>query len=205
MANGMNEKRVLAQIKEIRKIESRMENFRIFAGTEVDIHQDGTLDLDDEVLAQLGVVVASVHSYMNLPAEKMTERLLRALENPHLNIVGHPTGRLLLRRDPFPFDMERILEEAGRRHIAMEINSQPDRLDLCERDVRLAKEKGVKLVISTDSHHTSHLANAKYGVLTARRGWLEKKDVLNTLPAAEFEKAMKRGRSRDVSAGRRHA
>ena len=197
MANGMNEKRVLAQIKEIRKIESRMEGFRIFAGTEVDIHQDGSLDLDDEVLAQLDVVVASVHSYMNLPAEKMTERLLRTLENSHLNIIGHPTGRLLLRREPFPFDMERILEEAAKRKIAMEINASPERLDLCDRDIRLAKEKGVKLVISTDSHHTSHLANAKYGVITARRGWLEKKDVLNTLPAVEFEKAMKRSHAHD--------
>jgi DNA polymerase (family 10) len=205
IANGMNEKRVLAQIKEIRKIESRMDGFRIFAGTEVDILQNGTLDLDDEVLAQLDVVVASVHSYMNLPAEKMTERLLRTLENPHLNILGHPTGRLLLRREAFPFDMERIIEEAGRRHVAMEINSQPDRLDLCDRDARLAKEKGVKLVISTDSHHTSQLANAKYGVLTARRGWLEKKDVLNTLPAAEFEKAMKHGHAGEERGGRGHA
>lgn len=195
MANGMNEKRVLAQIREIRKIESRLEDFRIFAGTEVDIHQDGSLDLDDEVLAQLDVVVASVHSYMNLTPEQMTERLLRAFGNPYLNIVAHPTGRLLLRREAFGFELEKVLAEAKRRNIAMEINSFPDRLDLCDHHVRLCKEKGVKLVISTDSHHTSHLENIKYGVLMARRGWLEKKDVLNTLPAAEFKKALQRRHS----------
>jgi len=192
MANGMNEKRVLAQIHDIRKIEARLEGFRLFAGTEVDIHQDGTLDLDDEVLAQLDIVVASVHSYMNLPPEQMTERLLRAFENPYLNIVAHPTGRLLLRREPFGFDLENVLGEARRRNIAMEINSSPERLDLNDTHIRLCKEKGVKLVISTDSHHTSHLQNIKYGVLMARRGWLEKKDVLNTLPAAAFQKALAR-------------
>ena len=158
----------------------------------MDIHLDGSLDLDDEVLAQLDVVVASVHSHMNLPAEQMTERLLRAFENPHLNILGHPTGRLLLRREPFAFDLERIIAEAKRRHIAMEINSFPDRLDLREHAARLAKQHGVKLVISTDSHHTKHLEHIKYGVLLARRAWLEKDDVLNTLPADKFLRALQR-------------
>jgi DNA polymerase (family 10) len=166
MANGMNEARVLAQIKEIRKAEKEMDGFRIFAGSEVDIHQDGSLDLDDEVLAQLDVVVASVHSHMNLPAEEMTERLLRAFENPHLKILGHPTGRL-------------------------EINSFPDRLDLRDHAARLAHERGAKLVISTDSHHTKHLDHIRYGVLLARRAWLEKQDVLNTLPASEFLHALR--------------
>ncbi len=192
MANGMNEKRVLAQIKEIRKAESRLEGFRIFAGTEVDIHRDGRLDLDNEVLAQLDVVVASVHSLMNLPAEQMTERLLAAFENPYLNILAHPTGRLVLRREAFGFDVEKIVAEARRRNIAMEVNSFPDRLDLRENHIRLCKQRGVKLVISTDSHHTKHLSHLKYGVLMARRGWLEKRDVLNTLPAAKFQQAIKR-------------
>ena len=192
MANGMNEARVLAQIKEIRKAEQEMDGFRIFSGSEVDIHQDGSLDLDDEVLAQLDVVVASVHSHMNLPSEQMTERLLRAFENPHLKILGHPTGRLILRREPFSFDLERIVAEAKRRHIAMEINSFPDRLDLRDHSARLCKEHGVKLVISTDSHHTKHLDHIKYGVLLARRAWLEKKDVLNTLPAEKFLDALRR-------------
>ena len=200
MANGMNEKRVLAQIREIRKAESRLEGFRIFAGTEVDIHQDGTLDLDDEVLAQLDVVVASVHSYMNLPPERMTERILRAFENPYLNILAHPTGRLLLRREPFGFDMEKVAEEAKRSNIAMEVNSSPDRLDLREHNIRLCKEKGVKLVISTDSHHTKHLEHMKYGVLMARRGWLEKQDVLNTLPATRLQQAIRRHPSKTAAA-----
>ena len=200
MANGMNEARVLAQIKEIRKAEKEIQKespkerngFRIFAGTEVDIHLDGSLDLDNEVLAQLDVVVASVHSHMNLPPEQMTERLLRAFENPHLNILGHPTGRLLLRREAFSFDLERIIAEAKRRNIAMEINSFPDRLDLREHSARLSKQHGVKLVISTDSHHTKHLEHIRYGVLLARRGWLETQDVLNTLPSGEFLRALKR-------------
>ena len=192
MANGMNEKRVLAQIKEIRKAESRMEGFRIFAGTEVDIHRNGTLDLDNEVLAQLDVVVASVHSLMNLSAEQMTDRLLAAFENPYLNILAHPTGRLVLRREPFGFDAEKIVAEARRRNIALEVNSFPDRLDLREHHIRLCKQAGVKLVISTDSHHTKHLSHLKYGVLMARRGWLEKQEVLNTLPAAQFQQAIKR-------------
>jgi DNA polymerase (family 10) len=192
MANGMNEARVLAQIKEIRKAEKEMDGFRIFAGSEVDIHQDGSLDLDDEVLAQLDVVVASVHSHMNLPPDEMTERLLRAFENPHLKILGHPTGRLLLRREGFSFDLERIVAEAKRRNIALEINSFPDRLDLRDHSARLAQQHGVKLVISTDSHHTKHLDHIKYGVLQARRAWLEKQDVLNTLPPGEFLRALQR-------------
>ena len=192
MANGMNEARVLAQIKEIRKAEKELDGFRIFAGSEVDIHQNGSLDLDDEVLAQLDVVVASVHSHMNLLAEQMTERLLRAFENPHLRILGHPTGRLILRRESFSFDLERIVLEAKRRNIAMEINSFPDRLDLRDHSARLSKEHGVKLVISTDSHHTKHMDHIRYGVLLARRAWLEKEDVLNTLPAEKFLRALKR-------------
>jgi len=192
MANGMNEKRVLAQIKEIGKLNEELEGIRILASSEVDIRQDGSLDLDDEVLAQLDVVVASVHSFMNQSKKQMTDRLLRAFENRYLNIVAHPTGRLLLRREAFDFDMEEIFHEAARRNIAMEINSFPDRLDLCEHPVRLCKQLGVKIVISTDSHHTKHLEHIKYGVLMARRGWLEKRDVLNTLPVAEFQKALKR-------------
>ena len=192
MANGMNEKRVLAQIREIQKLNQELEPFRVLAGSEVDILQDGALDLDDEVLAQLDVVAASIHSHMNMPAAQMTERLLRAFENPHLHILAHPTGRLLLRREPYPFDLERIVEDARRRGIALEINSFPDRLDLRDSHARLCKQHGVKVVISTDSHHTKHLANIQYGVLTARRGWLEKADVLNTLPAAKLLRALRR-------------
>jgi DNA polymerase (family 10) len=192
MANGLNEQRVLAQIQEIRKVNEQMDGFRVLAGSEVDILQDGTLDLDNEVLAQLDVVVASVHSHMNLPPEQMTERLLHALENPFLNVLAHPTGRLLLRREAYAFDLEKVVRAARERNVALEINSFPDRLDLRDHHARLCKQHGVKLVISTDSHHTRHLENIRYGVLTARRGWLEKQDVLNTLPAPEFLAALKR-------------
>jgi DNA polymerase (family 10) len=192
MANGLDEKRIVEQIEEIRQLEREIGGIRILASSEVDIRQDGTLDLADEALAQLDVVVASVHSHMNLPAAQMTERLLRAFENPYLNILAHPTGRMLLRREGFGFDLEAILQDARQRNIALEINSFPDRLDLRETHARLAKERGVKLVISTDSHHTKHLENMKYGVLTARRAWLERADVLNTLPADDFLKALKR-------------
>ncbi len=129
---------------------------------------------------------------MSLEPAEQTDRLLRACENRYVNILGHPTGRQLLRRPPFPFDFERLLREARKRNIQLEINAFPDRLDLSERHARLAKERGVKIVISTDSHHPGHLAHARFGVLMARRGWLEKKDVLNTLPPQEFKKALAR-------------
>ena len=195
VANGMDEKRTLEQIGKIRQVEQRMDGFQLLAGIEVDILKDGRLDLDDEVLAQLDVVVASVHSYMNLEPTAMTDRILRAFENPNLTILAHPTGRLLLRRDPFLFDIERVLDDAARRGIAVECNAYPDRLDLKDVHLRMAKERGVKVVISTDSHSTTHLPFMKYGVLTARRGWLEKRDVLNTLPAEELFKMLHRRRT----------
>jgi len=144
------------------------------------------------VLAQLDVVVASVHSYMNLERSAMTERLLAAIENPYLQIIAHPTGRLLLRRDPFEYDMERVLDAARANGVAMECNSYPDRLDLKDTYLRMAKDRGVKIVISTDSHSTGNLEFIRYGVQMARRGWLEKKDVLNTLPLDEFLAALRK-------------
>jgi DNA polymerase (family 10) len=183
VANGLDEKRVLEQIKKIRAAQQKLDGFRIFAGIEVDILKDGRLDLDDEVLAQLDVVVCSVHSYMNLDRAAMTERLLAAIENPHTQILAHPTGRLLLRREPYDYDMEKVLDACRRRGVAMECNSYPDRLDLKETYLRMARDRGVKVVISTDAHHTANLGYIKYGVKMARRGWLEKEDVLNTLPA----------------------
>ena len=192
MANGMNEKRVLAQIKDISKLNEELDGVRVFSSSEVDIRQEGSLDLDNEVLAQLDLVVASVHSFMTQSSKQMTERLLRAFENPYLNILAHPTGRLVLRREAFEFDFEEIFREAERRNIALEINSFPDRLDLNENHLRLCKQIGAKIVISTDSHHTKHLEHMKYGVLMARRGGLEKSDVLNTLPAEQFKSAVKR-------------
>ena len=182
VANGLDEKRMLEQIKKIRAANELGLGIRLLAGIEVDILKDGRLDLDDEVLAQLDVVVTSVHSYMNLDSAAMTDRLLAAIENPYTQIIAHPTGRLLLRRDPFAYDMERVLDAARKHGVAMECNSYPDRLDLKDTYLRMAKDRGVKIVISTDSHSTTNLQFIRYGVLMARRGWLEKSDVLNTLP-----------------------
>jgi DNA polymerase (family 10) len=193
MANGLDERRLLAQIEQVREASKKFDGLTILSGCEVDILRDGRMDIDDEVLAQLDVVIASVHGNMNMERPEMTDRLLRVLENRYVNILGHPTGRILLRREPYPYDFERIAAEAGKRGVHMEINASPERLDLDPAHVRHAKSKGVKFVISTDAHHTRHLANMKYGVLTARRGWLEAADVLNSLDAAAFRKAMRRG------------
>jgi DNA polymerase (family 10) len=148
--------------------------------------KNGSLDLSNEVLAQLDVVVASIHSFMNLDREAMTDRILTAIENPYTQIIAHPTGRLLLRRESFEYDMEKILNAAKKNNVAVECNAYPDRLDLNDVHLRMARERGVKVVISTDAHSTTHFRMMKYGVITARRGWLEKKHVLNTLPLKEF-------------------
>jgi DNA polymerase (family 10) len=191
VANGMDEKRTLEQIKKIRAAQNKVEGIRLLAGIEVDIRKDGSLDLEDEVLAQLDVVVASVHSYMNMERVEMTERLLAAIENPHTHIIAHPTGRLLLRREPFTYDLEKILDACRAHGVAMECNAAPDRLDLRDASLRLARDRGVKIVISTDAHSTRSLAWMRYGVLTARRGWIEKKDVINTLHLDAFLAALR--------------
>jgi DNA polymerase (family 10) len=192
-ANGLDDKRALAHIQHIREVGERMHGIRIFAGVEVDILGEGDLDLSDEVLAQMDVVIASVHSQFGQDRNQMTERLLKAVENPSVSIVGHPTGRQLLRRDAYSFDMDAILKAAAKHKVAMELNSYPERLDLNDIHLRQAKQHGVKIVINTDSHHTSHLEKIRYGILQARRAWLTKDDVLNILPAAKFAKAMKHG------------
>src|SRR5512146_1218125 len=191
-ANGLDDARALKHIEKIRKADAEIKGIRIFAGIEVDILADGELDLSDAVLKEMDVVIASVHSAFNQEAPKMTERLLRAVNNPHVSIIGHPTGRILLRRDAYPFDMEAVLHAAAQNKVAMELNAYPDRLDLCDRHLRMTKERGVKVVINTDSHNTSHMEKIRYGVLQARRAWLTPADVLNTLPAARFGRAMKR-------------
>jgi DNA polymerase (family 10) len=191
VANGMDEKRTLEQIKKIRAAQERVPGIRLLAGIEVDILKDGSLDLDNDVLAQLDVVVASVHSYMNLESAEMTDRLLAAIDNPYTQIIAHPTGRLVLRRDPFHYDMEKILNAAKEHGVAMESNAYPDRLDLNDVHLRMARERGVKIVISTDSHTTANLQYMKYGVKTARRGWIEKNEVINTLPLDQFLAALR--------------
>jgi DNA polymerase (family X) len=191
-ANGLDDARAVKHIARIRATAEKMEGIRIFAGIEVDILGDGTLDLSDSVLEQMDLVIASVHSHFNQSAEEMTARLLKATENPNVSIIGHPTGRILLRRDAYPYDMDAVLEAAAKNKVAMELNAYPDRLDLCDRHLRMAKQHGVKIVINTDSHHTTHMEKIRYGVLQARRSWLTAEDVLNTLPVERFAQAMKR-------------
>jgi DNA polymerase (family 10) len=190
-ANGLDDKRAVEHIARIREAGKRIEGITIFAGIEVDILADGDLDLSDDVLAQMDLVIASVHSVFNQEPAKMTERLLKAIENPNTSIVGHPTGRIQLRRDAYKFDMLTVLAAAAKHKVAMELNSYPDRLDLNDVHLRQAKQQGVKIVINTDSHHTSHMEKIRYGVLQARRAWLTKDDVLNTRPADQFATTMK--------------
>jgi DNA polymerase (family 10) len=190
-ANGLDDKRALEHIARIRKAAENIDGIKVFAGIEVDILTDGELDLSDSVLAEMDIVIASVHSQFGQDPAKMTERLIRAIENPNTSLIGHPTGRMLLRRDAYGFDMDAVLKAAAKSRVAMELNAYPDRLDLNDRHLRMAKERGVKIVINTDSHHTSHLEKIRYGVLQARRAWLTRDDVLNTLAVQKFAQAMK--------------
>jgi DNA polymerase (family 10) len=190
-ANGLDDKRALAHIQRIRSASDQIEGITIFAGIEVDILADGDLDLSDSVLAEMDIVIASVHSVFNQEPAKMTDRLLKAIANPNVSLLGHPTGRIQLRRDAYHYDMNAVLTAAAQHKVAMELNSYPDRLDLNDVHLRQAKQHGVKIIINTDSHHTSHLEKIRFGVLQARRAWLTKQDVLNTLPAQKFRGAMK--------------
>jgi len=190
-ANGLDDARAVAHVKKIREANDKIGGIRIFAGIEVDILADGDLDLSDDVLAQMDIVIASVHSAFNQEPPKMTERLLKAIGNPNVSLIGHPTGRIQLRRDAYQFDMDAVLTTAAKNKVAMELNSYPDRLDLNDVHLRQAKLRGVKIVVNTDSHHTSHLDKIRFGVLQARRAWLTKNDVLNALPEKQFAKAMK--------------
>ena len=191
VANGLDEKRTAAHIKKIHAANDKGLGIQVLAGAEVDILKDGSLDYSDEILAQLEVVVCSIHSYFNLDRAAMTDRMLAAIENPYTQIIAHPTGRLLLRRDPIDYDMEKILAACAKHGVAMECNSYPDRLDLKDVYLRMCKERGVKVVISTDSHSTGNLSFIQYGVTMARRGWLEKHDVINTLPVDQFLAALR--------------
>jgi len=192
MANGLDEARVVAFARRVRELNaSGALGIRVFSGIECDILRDGAMDLAADALAELDLVIGSVHSHMNLEAAEMTDRLLRALECPHLRALGHPTGRILLNRDAYPFDFDAIAAVAARRNVYLEINASPERLDLTASLVRAAKARGAKFVISTDAHHPKHLLNMRYGVLMARRGWLEAGDILNTLPANQFAQAIK--------------
>ena len=192
MTNGMDEKRALEQIKQVQAVDRAMEGkIRVFDGIEVDILADGALDLDDEVLAQMDVVIASVHSRFEQSREEMTARMLKAIENPAVRILGHPTGRLLLRREPFALDLAAVLRRAAELGVAMEHNAAPERLDLNDHDLRLAKELGCKIVMSSDSHDSRNLGKMGYGAKQLRRAWLTAEDVLNTREADGFLKGLR--------------
>jgi DNA polymerase (family 10) len=192
MTNGLDEKRALEHIGRIHEVDREMEGrIRVFAGIEVDIQADGTLDLDDEVLAQMEMVIASVHTRFEQSREEMTARVLRAIENPYVRILGHPTGRLLLRREPFALDPGLVLKRAAELGVAVEHNAAPERLDLSDRDLRLAKELGCKIVIDTDSHDARNLGKMEYGLRQLRRAWLGPQDVLNTLGPIELLKELR--------------
>ncbi|MEM4282369.1 MAG: DNA polymerase/3'-5' exonuclease PolX [Candidatus Woesearchaeota archaeon] len=193
IAHGMEEKRLLKQLSEIDKIARKMpDNFRIFKGLECDILPDGSLDFGNNILKQLDIVIGSVHSRFKSPAKEMTRRIVKALENPYLTILGHPTGRLINVREPYAVEFEKICQAAVENGKWLEINSYPERLDLKDSHIRIAKSFGAKFVISTDSHHSEHLKYIEYGIAQARRGWLEKGDVLNALPLSKVEKLIKR-------------
>ena len=191
IAHGLDEERLREQIAEIRGLSERLRDFRVLTGVEVDIRADGSLDLSDEILSELDVVVAAVHSAMGQERDKMTRRVLRAIENPLVDIVAHPTCRLLGEREPVALDMEAIFQAAVETGTALEINAMPDRLDLKDSHIFRAREMGVKLVIGTDAHAVDHLAYVRFGIGTACRGWCEARHILNTAPVEEVMASLK--------------
>jgi DNA polymerase (family 10) len=195
MANGLDERRALDHARHIRAAGADSP-VQMLAGIECDILPDGTLDLEDDCLAALDIVVVSVHSAFNQDRQQMTERLLRAIENPHVDILGHPTGRRILRREPYEFDVDAVLSAASRHGVAVEINCQIDRLDLNDVHANLAKTHGVKLVVSSDAHSHRAFARLRWGVTVARRAWLEPGDVLNARPFEAFRAGLRRHRTR---------
>ena len=165
---------------------ARLEGIRVLKGVEADILQDGRIDFDEAVLARLDFVIASVHSRFNMGEREMTARMLAAMDNPHLTIIGHPTGRLLLSRDPYGLDLDAVIEKAAGTGVALEINADPHRLDLDWRAVRRARAGGAKVSIGADAHNLAGIDNVEYGVGMARKGWAGPADVLNALPVEEF-------------------
>lgn len=196
MAGGLFEDDLLHHAAEIRDVNKRVTGITILAGTECDIRRDATLDYSDDALAQLDFVIAAVHSGFKMDAASMTSRIIDAMHNPYVDALAHPTGRIIGRRDPYEVDVERLLAAAAELGVALEINSYPDRLDLRDVHARRAKEAGVKIVINTDAHDCDHLRLITYGVATARRGWLEPSDVLNTLPLTQLRKSLRRNARR---------
>ncbi|MBI4949545.1 MAG: DNA polymerase/3'-5' exonuclease PolX [Deltaproteobacteria bacterium] len=197
IAHGLDEARILAQMAYVdefnKHLKKKGERFRVLKGSEVDIRGDGTLDHSEKVLGALDCVVAAVHSGFGMKKGEMTARIIKAVQTGLVNILAHPTGRLLGERGPYEVDMEAVMDEAKKHNVALELNSCPERLDLNDIHLRLAKDKGVKIAISTDAHSINHLQNIVYGIHAARRGWIEKKDVINTLPLKGLMRFLKKG------------
>jgi len=191
VAHGLDEKRLLQQIEEIDQLNEELTGITLLKGIELDILEDGQLDLPDDVLARLDLVVGAVHSKFHLSRAKQTERILRAMDHPHFTILAHPTGRLLVTRDAYDVDMARIIRHARQRGCYLELNAQPDRLDLLDTYCHLAKDEGVLISIDSDAHSTNDFRNLEYGIGQARRGWLEKDDVLNTRSLKQLRKLLK--------------
>jgi DNA polymerase (family 10) len=185
IAHGLNTERLRDQVAEIKALNERLRGIRVLTGTEVDIHTDGSLDLPHETLSELDMVIAAVHSAMNQSEEKMTHRVTKAIENPDVDVIAHPTCRLIGEREPVAIDLEAVFRAAARYHKIMEINAMPDRLDLRDIHAFRARELGVKLVIGTDAHSIAHLGLMRFGIGAARRAWCEPQHILNTLPLEE--------------------
>jgi DNA polymerase (family 10) len=194
MANGLDEKRALAHAARVRALNGRFENLTLLAGIECDILSDGRLDLSDDCLAQLDIVVASIHSNFAQESQQMTDRILRAIENPWVDVLGHPTGRRLLQREPLKFDMTAVMDSVSRHGVTMEINCQVERLDLNDSHARAARERGIPLVISTDAHSVKALSRLRWGVQVARRAWVRAGDVVNTRPLGDMRAGLRRNR-----------
>lgn len=192
MSHGLDPARVARQIREIGKLNAKLSGFTILTGIEVDILKDGALDLPDATLAKLDVVIASVHSFFDLPREAQTERLIRAMHNPHVSIVGHPSGRLIGEREPYAIEMDAVISAARELDCVLEINAEPDRLDLNDIHAQMAKSKGVKIAISTDAHSANAYEYMRFGVDQARRAWLTANDVVNTRPLSDLRRLLKR-------------
>lgn len=186
ISNGLDKERLQAQGKLIDKINQENDDIRILKGIEVDILKDGSLDLDDEILKDLDLVIASIHSNFRLDREKQTERIISAMQNEHVSVFGHLSGRLLNRRPPYEFDLDKVLEAAAKYNVALEINAHPDRLDIDEAIANQARKMGIRIVINSDAHHPGEMDNMDYGLFTARRAGLEPSDLLNTMPVKEM-------------------
>ena len=194
MTGGSDEKKLLKQMAEIDRLNRKLLGITLLKGAEVNINKDGTLDIVDEVLAKLDVVGIAVHSHFNLSRREMTERIKRAMSNPHADILFHPTGRVIQKREPYDVDMDEIMATAKETGTVLEIDAYPDRLDLKDEYIRKAVETGAKLVIDSDAHSVGHIRFLEFGIDQARRGWAEKRDVINTRPVKEFLQSLKGAR-----------